>query len=486
MKFLPALLLVGITIARLWAAAVLPVTPDEAYQWMCAHRLDWAFFDAPGGAAALARAGILALGDGPLGLRLAFPLLAALASVAAWLLGRALFGSAVGLWAGVALNALPAFHDAALHAGPAMPALAFGLLAAWAFVRALERGLPWWALAGLFTALAGQFLYAADALPVGVIALCLLSARHRKEWRRPGLYVALALVVVAAIPAIRWNQAHDWPATALGTWRTELTPAWAEAASALANTALALTIPAALALLFGLGMLCRDARIHARPRLLLGLAAPLLILWLRGILHGDFSVPLLLLAVGIPVIGATSVFLETRPLRLTGAAVLFLAAAFTAFQSPTRSDEWKPVAAALGPLLRQTQPGHAAPLFLIAPDPAATAALGYHFAHSVDGATHPVFLRESQDLSNQFGLWPRYDDFVETDKPADEFFQLEGNTKNPYLGRSALYLTDESPEDLPQTITAAFAKVSPLATLALPAGRKLRVYLCEDYQTMPL
>jgi hypothetical protein len=485
MKSLPALLLAVITATRLWGAALLPVTPDEAYQWMCAHRLDWAFFDAPADTAALAHAGLLALGDGPLGLRVAFPLFAALASVAAWLLGRALFGPAVGLWAAVALNAVPAFHAAALHADPALPALAGTLLAAWAFVRALESGLSWWLLAGFFTAFAGQFLYAANALPLGVIAVCLLSARHRAEWRRPGLYLALALPVAAAIPALAWNQAHDWPATALGTWRTEFTPAWGEAAAALAFTAQALTIPAALALLFGVGKLVRAGRIHFRPRLLLCLAAPLLLLWLRGILHGDSSAALLLLSVGLPAVGAASVFLETRPLRLVGAALLLLTAAFTALQAPPRADEWKPVADALAPLLRQTQPGHAAPLFLIAPDPAATAALSYHMAHSAEGATHPVFLRESQDLSNQFGLWPRYDDFVETAKAPDEYFQ-ELKAVNPYLGRSALYLTDEAPEDLPQTITSAFGRVTPCATLSLRGDRKIRVYLCEDYQTMPL
>jgi hypothetical protein len=39
---------------------------------------------------------------------------------------------------------------------------------------------------------------------------------------------------------------------------------------------------------------------------------------------------------------------------------------------------------------------------------------------------------------------------------------------------------------LPQTITAAFARVAPFADLELAGNRKLRVYLCEDYQTMPL
>ncbi len=179
--------------------------------------------------------------------------------------------------------------------------------------------------------------------------------------------------------------------------------------------------------------------------------------------------------------GAAHLFLKNPPLRATGAALLLLTAACAAW--PTKpAANWREVSAALERALAKAQPGHEKPLFLIAPDPDATAALGYYLAAS--GAE--VFLRESQDLSNQFGLWPRYDDFVATDKPADEFFQKEGITTNLYLGRSALYLGDEPLDALPATIKSAFAKVSPLAELELPGGRKFRVYLCEDYQTMPL
>ncbi len=56
------------------------------------------------------------------------------------------------------------------------------------------------------------------------------------------------------------------------------------------------------------------------------------------------------------------------------------------------------------------------------------------------------------------------------------------------MGRSALYVSAEAPDELPQTIKAAFATVTPLEQIPQP-GRPLRplyIYLCENYQTLPL
>jgi 4-amino-4-deoxy-L-arabinose transferase-like glycosyltransferase len=481
MRALPLLLLAAITAFPLWAAAAQPVAPADAWQWLCARHLDIAFFDAPGGMAALVHLTTSLLGDNAPGLRVAFPLFAALASIAAFLLGRELFGAVAGLWAAATLNALPAFHAAATHASPLVPALAFGLLGAWAFTRAPERNLAWWLLAGVCLAIAENFAYAALLLVPGMLAACAFSPRRRAEWRRPGLYLALVLAAAGLAPALAWNQAHGWPALALGTMRTVFTPRWGEILPALATSAALLAPPAFLAGLFAAFALGRAARVHAHPRWTLCLAAPFALAWLYEVLHGDAAALPLLFAAALAAPGAAHVFLQSRPLRATGAAALLLTAACAAWPAKPAED-WRGLAAALEQMLAKAQPGHDKPLFLIAPDPDTTAALSYHLAST--GAE--VFLRESQDLSNQFGLWPRYDDFVETDKPADEYFQQEGNTTNPYLGRCALYLGDEPLDALPAAIKSAFARVSPFATLELPGGCKLRVYLCEDYQTMPL
>ncbi len=495
MKSLPLALLAVITGFRFWVAASLPVTPLEAYRWMSGHHLDWAFFDGPGATAALVALSTTSFGDGPIGIRFFFPLFAFGASFGAFLFGRALFGSAAGLWAAVAVNALPVFQDAAVHAGPEIPALALLLLAAWSFVRALDLGIAWWTGAGFFLMLAEQFQTSAILLAAGFVLVCTAPRRHRREWRRPGIYFALYLALTGLVPVILWNQGHDWPALATGTWRTAITFPWRDIPGRVAAAFVMLSPPAALILAGSLMALARDGRRHFRPRIVIGLVAPPAILAISFALHADPALTwTLVLVFALGVAAVAPAFLRTPSRRIFGAALLAATAGCTAFGGTfgldpwardARGVAWNEVANTMGPLLTKARPPGADPLFLIAPTPDATAALNYHLP-GAGGRRFEVFLRESQDVSNQFGLWPRYDDFVVVDKPTDDFFKNEGNVRNPYLGRSALYLTDEEPADLPQTITGAFAAVTPYATLALPGGRKMRVYLCADYQTMPL
>lgn len=493
MKFLPLVLLGALTVLRLVAAAELPVTPDEAYHWLCAQRLDWAFFDGPGGTAAVVRATTLVLGDGPLGLRFAFPLFAAIATYGAFLFGRALFGSTVGLWAAVTLNVAPVFSSAAVHAGPEMPALAGLLLSAWAFVRGLDYGIRWWTGAGFCLMLAEQFQTAAVLLAAGFVLVCLVPRRHRAEWRRPGIYFAFYLALTGLVPIWLWNQAHGWPALATGTLRTALTPQWPEIFRALADTVLRLSLPLSAVLALNLFTLARDGRRHFRPRIVVGLTAPFLAFGGYLLLHGSPAAAwYVFLVFAIALVAIVPAFLRTGVRRKIAAGLLLLAAIGTTISGnfgpagkPAAID-WKSVALTLNALVKDNQPAGDSPLFVIAPDADATAALNYHLPPAADGSRLEVFLRESQDVSDQFGLWPRYDDFVSADKPADEFFKNEGKVRNPYLGRSALYLSEESLADLPQTIRSAFAAVTPRGELDLGGGRKLRVYLCADYQTMPL
>ena len=128
-------------------------------------------------------------------------------------------------------------------------------------------------------------------------------------------------------------------------------------------------------------------------------------------------------------------------------------------------------------------------VFLVAGDAPLAAIMGYHLRDVlVPPEGHPaVYERESQDISSQFGLWPGYDDFVETDRVVDEYF-TEQKGENPFVGRSALYLSREAPDELPQTIKAGFESVTFLEQLP-PAGgdgAPLYLYFCLNYQTVPL
>ncbi len=501
MKIFGLVLLLVLTVLRCWLAAVQDITPPEAYHWMQSNQLDWAFFDGPGGTAALVNFGQSLFGHNPLGLRIAFPLAALVASLAMYLLARNLFGEAVGLTAAAFLNALPMFNLAAVHAAPTLPALAATLIAAWAAWRAFDRkrDLLSWILVGAAIAIGIQFRYATILAWPAILAVCVASPRYRAQFRKSGLYAALLLTLAGCLPAIGWNITHDWAPLALGTFRTAITfdPAtWPSAFGALQAS---LSIFAALFLIATTVVAARRMRHHLRARFIAAWTAPFFLTWLFFALHGDRDPADLLTAAALAIPMAAWLGGEARLFRSLQTPVILLTAASAAialtyprwnphpWSQGDNALPWPRIAAVAETLRDEGQTTQPAAIFFIAKNPAFTAALNYHLPKIAEGQPREIFLRESQDLSNQFGLWPRYDDFVETTQAPDEFF-MELRAENPYTGRSALFLTDEV--DLPQTIASAFRNVSLAASLEVsdPAGRlrTLRFYFCEDYQTMPL
>ncbi len=487
LKFLPILLLVVLTGLRLWTAAAMPLTPKEAFLWMCANQLDWAFFDGPGGTACLVKGGFLCIGDDALGLRFAFPLFAALATVAAYLAGRSLFGPSGGWWSATGLNTLPAFNLSAVQASPAVPLTACLLLAAWSALEAGQRNSSLrWLAAGAFAGIGAQFSYLALLFAPGVFLACALSGHRRRLLRTAGPHLCAIVAISSVIPAVLWNQAHGWPMLGLETLRTVMTPKWSAIPGALWENVSLLSPPGALFAGIAAILLVVAARIHARPKFLTGLAAPFLAFWLWSLWHGDTSSPALLPVAAFALLGIGS---AAGWIAAVGFPVLAtIAAGFSAMAltqaAKSNPVPWADLARHVDALVVAEQNGRADALFVIAKDPELTAMLNYHLPRIASGQVREIFLRESQDLSNQFGLWPRYDDFVETEVAPDEMFQ-QHKAANPYLGRSAIYVTDEVFADLPQTITAGFVKVTPVATMRM-GERVLRAYLCEEYQTVPL
>lgn len=157
------------------------------------------------------------------------------------------------------------------------------------------------------------------------------------------------------------------------------------------------------------------------------------------------------------------------------------------------------------------------PLFIIAGTPQSAAALNFWWPHdraSTEKTFPRVFLVESQDARSQFALWPRYDEFLplppsqslpqnqipadvsapspfptgQTDPgeiPEDIFTEQQG--WNPYLGRDALYITTEPPDELPQTINRGFSSLRLVEKITdLKTNTTYYIYLCSDYRTAPL
>lgn len=485
-KFLFLGLVMLLTAVRLWLASQWTVTPEEAFYWLCAQRMDLAFFDDPWGTAWVIKIGTSLGGDAAFGVRWIFPLCAGIATLAAWSLARKLAGPSTAWWTVVLLNATPGFQVAAIEAGPVMPALAASLVGL-LLIASRRDTLKAWIFGGFAVAVALQFsLWPLVVVPA--VLTFLLPVHGDKKGSVPwGGVVCFGVIVMAALsPFLIWNMRNDWAIGALGTWQTftEITKAsiigsWDRAARTISG-------PAVVAMLIGVGIVAFRWRHDRKSRRVAMLALPVAMVWLMAWLVGHSETFLILL--GFYLIAGAACLVTPIQFRagLSVALAVMMSGQFY-FQATARLPDlpWSSIRRSVEALLAAGEPYQTAPIFLIAQSERLTASLNYHLAQSDIADETEVFLLESQNLANQFGIWPSYDDFVDTGVAPDEFFE-ELKAENPYQGRSAFYLTREPEQALPQAITAAFEEFQPAATIALSEGGTLYIYFCRHYQTLPL
>jgi len=448
--------------------------PVEAYFWMCSQRLAPGFFDGPPGTAFLVRA----FGDSFEAARLFWPVLAFLCSWAAWIFVRRVYDGATAWRAVILMNALPVFNSAAVHVGPLLPAL-ISVLTALVFARLAWEGRRWaWLFSGVFFGVGLLFRYEVALVPAGLCVSAILSRRHRSDLA--GLAAVVIPCALALWPSLAWNASLEWIPIAGGTWKSawEFRPVmFLEGAAVFFN---AFSILVVVVFFVGIVPLVRSARIHAKALFLLAASVPAWVWSIYLLLHGDDAVTPAILAF-LPLFAFLIASFSGRTAWRSGWVILIVLALATGGLSliGPHGPGWNSIAeefhAAARDLPASEQSG-----FFIAEDPDLAAVLGYHIGGG-SGACPPVFIPESPDLSSQFGLWPSYADFVESDKVADEYF-TEQKGENPYVGRNAVYIGRE----LPQTVKGAFAEVVPFKIISGPLGKDLLIYLCIGYETLPL
>ncbi len=214
--------LAGLTVLRLAAALLIPVSPDEAYYWVWSTALAPGYYDHPPMVAFWIAAGTALAGDGALGIRLMGPIGVALASILLERAGEALWPNRrVGLWAAILLNATLLFGVGSVLITPDTPLLVFWCAALWAVAKlqATQKG-HWWLVFGLMAGLALLSKYTAAFLGVSVV-LWLLTERQARGWFfRWQLWAGGALAVLCFAPVIWWNAAHGWASFAKQGGRT--------------------------------------------------------------------------------------------------------------------------------------------------------------------------------------------------------------------------------------------------------------------------
>lgn len=490
-KTLFLIAIVALTLMRAAVVWLSQPSASETYFFLCAQHPDVAYFDGPAGTAMLVK-----LLDQTEFWRMWAPVFALAASLACFALVRQVYDENRAAWVALALNAVPIFNWCALRVRPDLPALTFvllGLLLAWRAFHT-EKGTLWrWFLAGVFFGAASLFAYASILVAAGAALFTFCSPKHRRGKDVAGVIVLLGIPLVLLLPALVWNMKLDWIPLARGTFRT----LWNFDLAGFCYSAARLFDKFSLLLLPGLLAAFASALAASRRQLRLRFIAlatlPPVFLAVYFTLRGEDAVFYLLLATPLLLAAFLDWMAEVTWRKLLVRVAFALAVLFSAKSAMgayLAGTSWDRVYAGVLAVFEEEINKGREGLFLIGGDPPVASVLGYYLRKDfLAPEGYPlVFVGESQNISNQFGLWPSYADFLETGKPpADEYF-TEQKGENAYIGRDALYITREQADEVPQTIKAAFESVTYLGQFPPPGNEneRLYIYLCVNYQTLPL
>ncbi len=196
---------------KLVIACTLAPFGDEAFYWQESRHLAWGYSDLPPLTAWLIRLGEDVAGHGLFGMRWPFLLIG---SSLPWLVvafARRCFGASAMAWqAGLWCLVLPLAVSLGVLALPDVPLTVAIMLALLALVRAMdENRMRDWLLLGVALALAWLTHYRAAMPMLAGLLLCIFSPRGRKQWRRGGFWLALAVATLGLLPLLISNWQED-------------------------------------------------------------------------------------------------------------------------------------------------------------------------------------------------------------------------------------------------------------------------------------
>jgi 4-amino-4-deoxy-L-arabinose transferase-like glycosyltransferase len=197
---------------RVWLAARLELSPDEAYYWAWSERLQAGYFDHPPAVAWLIRASTALFGRSELAIRLPAVLLGVGTVGLIFLAARRLLGpggSGPAAWTALLAALCPLLTvGAIIHTPDAALAFTWSL-AVWAALGALERGRTRdWALLGLAVGLAGLSKASGLLLVPGLGLFLTTCAAGRARLRGPGPAFLLLTALAVMVPGLWWDLGH--------------------------------------------------------------------------------------------------------------------------------------------------------------------------------------------------------------------------------------------------------------------------------------
>jgi hypothetical protein len=207
-----SLAILAMVALRLVAAAVTPLTFDEAYYWMWSKNLAGGYYDHPPMVALVIRAGTLLAGDTELGVRLVSILLALPMSFAIYRTAEILFGGTrVAASAAILLNATLLAAVGTLIVTPDAPLLVAASFIIFALAKVLETGRgTWWLAAGVAAGAALLSKYTALFFGPAILIWLIVVPKLRHWLWSPWLYLGGLVALLMFSPVILWNADHHW------------------------------------------------------------------------------------------------------------------------------------------------------------------------------------------------------------------------------------------------------------------------------------
>ena len=504
-----------LTLVRWGLAAIMEVTPSEAYLFQLALHRTWIGCDG-GGLGMLAAGGAAWMAKSPLMLRLLMPLVALAGSWMLFRLIQKMANDRAAAWAVVILNLLPAFNLGAILLKPEWIASLFVIAGLQLLWTGLHRAGIWnwhWPATGALWGMALLADLSALSLPFSFAFLLLASRRWRGRLWKPGPWLLLgAWLLIGVLPLAWWNHQHGG---ALGDhWLLEM--GWGDIIGFSAQTLLNFVWQMTLALsplfvvgavLVGLQVFRRQPREDAayfllafclpgfallgglamigmgRPNNLIPLIAPLCgllaFVWQPGSHLLDRRSLWQWITMGTAAL-ATLTLLNTDLWRRAG-----LLRSYDG--DPSRQWQgWQETADEAARTIQDASAEFPQGLLLIAETPQLAAALDFYLPQNLPILTPQsnwprIQVMESPVPTSQYAFWPRYDEESETP-----------DTESPdTAGPTALFFTDVATRsEPPAIIEQSFAEVTPLMEYEVRRHgslvRRIKIFACRDYRGTPL
>ena len=207
-----ALTISALVMLRLAAAALTPLTFDEAYYWMWSKHLAGGYYDHPPMVAVVIRLGTLIAGDTELGVRLVSILLALPMSWAVFRSAAILFGGLrVAATATILLNVTLMAAVGTMIVTPDAPLLVASSFVMFFLAKVLETGRgAWWLAVGAAVGAALLSKYTALFFGPAILIWLLLVPKLRRWLLSPWPYLGGLVALAIFAPVILWNADHQW------------------------------------------------------------------------------------------------------------------------------------------------------------------------------------------------------------------------------------------------------------------------------------